>query len=162
MSLIHSRARLFAIAVATVFAMPAVGSAASPFRKVGKVGKSAASTQQHAAVIAQLHAAHSLLIRADHDYNGNRAKAAHEVSTAIHALTGQHHHHHSKNVRLFGANINKKKTAGPKLPQAQSDAHLKQAGQILASAAGRLPAGHKSSANVQAAMQHVRVALQIR
>ena len=159
MSLIHSRTRLFAIAVATVFALPAVGSAASPFRKVGK---SAASAQQHAAVLAQLHAAHSLLMRADHDYNGNRAKAAHEVSTAIHALTGQHHHYHTGNVRLFGANINKKKTASPKLPQAQSDAHLKQAGQILASVAGRLPPGHKSSANVQAAMQHVRVALQIK
>lgn len=140
--------------------LPATGYSKSPF---SFIHKSTASAQQHAAVLSQLHAAHSLLIRADHDYNGNRAKAAHEVTQAIHALTGHHPHHtaHKGNVRIFGANV-KKGNATPKLPQAQSDAHLKQASQLLAGVAGKLPPGHKSSANVQQAIRHIQVALQIK
>ncbi len=157
MSLSSSHFRQFAIAIVAMLALPAAAYSTPPFRQVGK---SAVATQQHAAVLAQLHSAYNLLIRADHDYNGNRAKAAHEVSGAIHALTG-HHHHHPGQVRLFGANI-KNGMANPKMPQAQSDAHLKQAGQILASVAGKLPQGHKSSANVQKAIRHIQVALQIK
>jgi hypothetical protein len=161
MSLLHSRPSQFALAIGLILAVPAVARPASPFRQIGK---STATTQQRAAMVAQLHAAHKLLIHADHDYNGNRAKAAHEVSQAIHALTGQHHHHKGQ-VRIFGANINKgasKGKANPKMPQAQSDAHLKQARQILARVAGKLPPGHKSSANVHNAMRHIQVALQIK
>ena len=156
----HSRAIAFVVAFGWLLGIPAVAFPASPFKQIAK---NTASTHQHSVVAAQLHAAHKLLILADHDYQGNRAKAAHEVSHAIHSLTGVHHHTNLNgrkgNVKLFGATVKKN---NPKLPQAQSDAHLKQASQLLTSALGKMPPGHKASANVQQAIRHIQTALQIK
>ncbi len=39
-------------------------------------------------IVGQLKSARALLSQADHDYQGHRAKAVHEISKAIHALQG--------------------------------------------------------------------------
>jgi hypothetical protein len=41
--------------------------------------------------VMALHKAHMLLSRANHDYDGHRARAAEHVSLAIHELSGHHH-----------------------------------------------------------------------
>ena len=110
------------------------------------------ATQQHASVLAQLHSAHAHLINADHDYQGHRARAAQEVAAAIHAITGKHHHHHAK---AGGPNR-------PRMPQAQSDTHLAQASKILSTAVGNLPAGHKATAKVHAALNEINTALKVK
>lgn len=71
----------------------------------------------YAAAVAQLRATSHLLHQADHDYKGHRVKAIHEIHLAIHILHPVHKKHHAPTV----------KTAGGNLPQAVSDAHLKQA-----------------------------------
>ena len=165
MNLLHSRTPQFIIAFGCLLGLPSAAFPASPFKQIAK---SSTSSQQHTVVVGQLHAAHNLLIHADHNYQGNRAKAAHEVNKAIHALTGHHHHTSSNaskgNVKLFGANIGKSTVAktSPKMPQAQSDAHLKQASQLLTGVLGKLPPGHKAAANVQNSIRHIQTALQIK
>src|SRR5205814_4729457 len=98
-------------------------------------GTPASAANTHA-VLANLHQAHGLLVAANHDYDGHRAKAAEAVKQAIHELGGQHHQSHSvtygaaHHIALgIGAGIGG--NAKVHEPQAISDAQLRQAGQML-------------------------------
>jgi hypothetical protein len=84
-----------------------------------------------------------LLSRADRDYKGHRAQAAHEVKTAA-RLLGQ---------RLAGA-----REAGEN--QGTSDANLRQAQSLLSQAAGNLSGAPLQ--HVQSAIQHLTLALNTR
>jgi hypothetical protein len=123
--------------------------------------KNAASANKNA-VVTVLHQAHALLQSANHDYDGHRAKAAEQVMHAIHALG--HHHHHGQHTALQAA----QQIAGAfggggaiKEPQAQSDAQLKQAGQLLTSLNGSVP-NAKAAEHIQAALSELNTALKIR
>ena len=115
------------------------------------------------AVLATLHHAHSLLAAANHDYDGHRAKAAESISHAMHELGWHHHQGHSTALALahniafgFGG------AAKVHEPQAQSDAQLKQAGQLLVGLQGHVPNTHKAAAHVQHAINEINIALKIR
>jgi hypothetical protein len=185
MSELHRAGRSFAIVAgialltATVAASPSYGNA---IPNPQKANQHKGGGQQAAAVLAQLHTAHALLLKADHDYSGHRAKAAHEVSEAIHAITGHKHvagaGQNKGGLNVAGQNKGGLNAAGQnngglnaagqnnvgagKMPQAQSDAHLKQAAQILTQALSQMPAGHQATGKVQAAVTHIGTALKIK
>ncbi len=163
---IHWRAAVWA---ALGFGLLATPASASPLLvpavvKKPHVAHAVAPHPNHAALVAALHQAHTLLATANHDYDGHRAKAAEEVSHAIHALGGQHHGHHAlstihaaHNIAGGIANVGKVHE-----PQAQSDAQLKQAGQIIASVHSQVPSTHKASGHIQHALNELNTALKIR
>ena len=70
---------------------PAISSSPT----TGSIGHGA-----HGQLRASLHWAHKLLVEADHDYDGHRARAAHEVHRALEELDG---HHHPKTTVTSGA-----------------------------------------------------------
>jgi hypothetical protein len=87
---------------------------------------SATTSAKHAA-LENLRQAHKLLVNADHDYDGHRARAAEEVHKAIRELEGKHR---AKKV-VSGTGTVVVKPAKPKQPashepQAASDAQLQQ------------------------------------
>ena len=120
-----------------------------------------AATANKNAVVAVLHQAHALLESANHDYDGHRAKAAEQIMHAIHALG--HHHHHGQHAALQAAQQLAGAIGGGaiKEPQAQSDAQLKQAGQLLASLNGSVP-NAKAAEHIQSAINELNIALKIR
>ena len=180
MSAVHRTGRSFAIVagvallVATLVTSDGYGKALPNHQKTAQ---HKGAGQQAAAVVAQLHAAHTLLLKADHDYQGHRAKAAHEVTEAIHAITGSKHvgagGQNKAAVNAGGQNkaaanagaqngAGQNKGGANKMPQAQSDAHLKQAAQILNTTLAQMPQGHQATAKVQAAITHIGTALKVK
>lgn len=111
-----------------------------------------------------LHQAHTLLANANHDYEGHRAKAAAHVTQAIHELAG--HQHGANGTGHKGAagaaNNGAGRGNGNKEAQAQSDAQLRQAIQLLNGARGQLPNNHKAAAQIQSAITELNTALKIR
>ena len=111
--------------------------------------------------------ARRLLVAADHDYNGHRAKAAHEVTQALKEL-GYHPKKHSigftrQNGALVAAKAARTAQARVHEPQATSDAQLQQAQQLLQGALTRLTSTHpKATANVQTAITEINTALAIK
>jgi hypothetical protein len=102
--------------------------------------------------IKELHRAHHLLVEADHDYGGHRAKAAEEVHKALKELG-----HAKPHVPGTG----KPKSGGE--PQPISDAQLKEAQQLLREALPHLHKGHpRAHANVEAAIAQITAALEYR
>ena len=105
----------------------------------------------HVPILQGLHQTRTLLHMANHDYDGFRAKAVHQVTKAIHALDPPH------------SRTTPKKPAAPPMPrpnepQAVSDAQLKQAiGQlnVILNQLGSLP----GDAHAATAMTHVRSAI---
>jgi len=109
-----------------------------------------------AQIITTLRSARRLLATADRDYNGHRAKAAHEVTRALREL-GFHPRHAQRGspTRTGQAKMHE--------PQAASDAQLQQAQQLLQGALAQLSGTHpKATANVQAAIREIGVALSIK
>lgn len=96
-----------------------------------------------------LHSTMTRLNQAEHDYNGHRARAIHEISTAIRHLgtqagqsnTGNTGPAHSGNANgtntatrtATGTGTGTATGSGQKLPQAMSDAYLREAQQSLVS-----------------------------
>ena len=123
---------------------------------------------QRTEIVTQLRAAHKLLVEADHDYSGHRARAAEEVHKAIHELTGPHQPKPSGSGGApKGAVTANKPSKGSersdKEPQANSDAQLQQAQSILQSALGEVNARNpKAAANVQAAIAEITTALSLK
>ena len=120
-----------------------LGLVAAPAESSAKVQASAVMHAKQHQVITELKATRALLEKANHDYDGHRAKAVHEITHAIHLL--EHGKHHPNPQAANGnANGNKptaaggkkaKKAAGnaakPKEPQGESDKQLKHAIEIL-------------------------------
>ena len=110
--------------------------------------------------LIKLRVAHELLASADHDYDGRRAKAMEEIHKAIHEIEGKHH-------KGAGAPTVAVKTAKVKNhikeSQAASDAKLREAMGILSGVQAEVNAHHpKAMGNVNAAMGHLKVALNIK
>ncbi len=114
------------------------------------------------AVVTALRSAHKLLAEADRDYEGHRAKAAEEVHNALREL----------GYRPKKAPPGSPANPGPKAPsgqapvhepQANSDAQLRQALEILQGVSKQLGNSQpKVAANVKAAMGEINTALGIR
>jgi hypothetical protein len=116
--------------------------------------------------VAELNTTIKLLQAADHDYQGHRAQAVHDIHQAIHALHPTANNNKSsakgKQVTAKGKNLAKGQGAN-KEPQAVSDAQLKQAIVQLNTVQGQLKAGPPSALNsVQAAVKQLQIALTIK
>lgn len=114
----------------------------------------AAKTQSaYASQVAQLHATAHLLNQADHDYQGHRAKAVHEIHQAIHALHPGPHKRHPHAPKKTGNNE----------PQSVSDAQLNQAIAQLKTVQGQLSGAppHALTA-IQSSIQQLETALKIK
>ena len=127
---------------------------------------STTASGKHAA-LENLHKAHKLLVTADHDYDGHRARAAEEVHKAIRELEGNHHHKKVSGTAPVTAPVIAK-PAKPKQhamhePQASSDAQLQEALQLLAASTTEINSKHpKAAANVAEAIQELNTALKIK
>ncbi len=121
--------------------------------------------------VAELNTTIKLLQAADHDYQGHRAQAVHDIHQAIHALhpTAKNNNSSTKSGQVTGKkssvkgkNLAKGKGAN-KEPQAVSDAQLKQAISQLNTVRGQLKAAPPSALNsIQAAVKQLQVALTIK
>ena len=112
-----------------------------------------------AELIQELRSAHKLLVEADHDYDGHRAKAAAEVHKAIRELEGKHH---SKKPHATVAKTKPAKEPAVHEPQATSDAQLQQAQAILQGVQSKMNSYPKVTANVTAAITEISTALKIK
>jgi hypothetical protein len=129
----------------------------------------AAGTAKHA-VMESLRQAHRLLVEADHDYDGHRAKAAEAVHRAIRELEGKHHGKkvQAGSVAAAGAGAVISKPAKVKQPavheaQANSDAQLRQAQAILQQVQAELNAHHpKAVAHTTEAITEINTALSLK
>jgi len=121
----------------------------------------------HGVVVAELRRAHRLLVEADHDYDGHRAKAAQAVHAALKELGYQH-----KKVQPVSPAANgavappaTAKARQPKMhePQATSDAQLREALQILQGTLTQMKGKHpKATANLNTAVVEINTALGIK
>jgi 5S rRNA maturation endonuclease (ribonuclease M5) len=124
-------------------------SSAVVLASLASLGVAQAPKTVKAAVIEDLHKAHKLLVLADHDYDGHRARAAEEVHKALKELGHASKKHHRE--------------PHPKEPQSASDAQLREAQQLLQAALTHLSTHHpRAHANVQAAIGEIGKALAIR
>jgi hypothetical protein len=115
----------------------------------------------HAAILKTLHEAHHLLVHADHDYDGHRAKAAEAVHRAIREIEGKHHRAAQSTTGAATATH----TGQGKMHEAQgtSDSQLKQALGLLKSLSSYSGAKHpKVSAHVSEAISEICTALKIK
>ena len=114
-----------------------------------------------------LRQAHKLLVNADHDYDGHRARASEEVHKAIRELEGKHHAKKvvSGNVPSAAPVVKPAKHKEPAVheSQASSDEQLQQALQLLQSAQAEINSKHpKAAGNVTAAIREINTALKIK
>jgi len=118
-----------------------------------------------AEVVKALRLAHKLLVEADHDYDGHRAKAAEEVHKALKDLGYRHKKPLPGSPLANGTAAPKTHSGQPAVhePQANSDAQLRQAQEILQGVSKQLGSNHpKAAANVNAAIGEINTALSIR
>jgi hypothetical protein len=130
------------------------------------------------AIVARLRSVHRSLGRLDHDYQGHRVQAMHQISMAVRQLS---HRSMVYNGSGFGAGGgmsrrvvgNNRAGAGnrraPRLPQAQSDARMAQALRttqgifMQMSHQGQGTSGHaRARGHVQRAMHELNTALTVR
>ncbi|HWY88278.1 MAG TPA: hypothetical protein VNX28_16320 [Gemmataceae bacterium] len=104
----------------------------------------------YAGQVAQLRATAHLLQLADHDYQGHRARAVHDIHLAIHILHPGQHKHHPPSAKIVGNNE----------PQSVSDAQLRQAITQLQAIRGQLPP--QAQVAVGSAIHELEIALTIR
>ena len=141
-----------AIAVMTLLVGLAMGSTSSA--QVVPAAPAATKTE----LIQELRSAEKLLVEADRDYDGHRAKAAAEVHKAIKELGGKH-----AGKKLHSASTAKVKPGkGTAVhePQATSDSQLQQAQAILQGIPTK--SYPKVTANVTAAITEINTALKIK
>lgn len=136
-------------------------SALSPARVQTKAQNHAVKVDE----LTALHQAKHLLVQANHDYKGHRAKAVHEITKAIHEIE---HHHKGKGKTGTVAAHKSPATAGVKQgkvhePQVTSDQQLQSAIALLQRAAGDLGNGKhpKALTHVNSAIQELQTALKI-
>jgi hypothetical protein len=132
----------------------------------------AAKKGENALFIAELRKAHALLQKGKHDYKGHRARAVTHVHQAIRDLQGARKPEAGKKpAAKVPVNSGKKKNAGKvarsRETQAQSDALLRQAAQILKTTHKQLEsakAGHgrrKAAHQVKKALEEIHKALKV-
>ena len=124
---------------------------------VGAQGKKKGAGSPYAPVLNDLQQTRVLMNQANHDYNGFRAKAVHEVGKAMHALQANHKH------KLPAA----PKVTGPE-NQAVSDMQLAQAQKQIQVVLNQLMSGTANPSttaavgHLQNAIGHLNTALKIR
>jgi hypothetical protein len=124
-------------------------------------------TSEHAELIKTLRRAHKLLVEADHDYAGHRAKAAEEVHKALEGL-GFHHKKVQPGTTAGNGTVVPPQTAHPpqpkvREPQANSDAQLRKARKHLKEALTLFSGTHpKATGNVEKAIGEIDTALGIK
>jgi hypothetical protein len=132
-------------------------------KAAAKAAEKKAAHQFNANVVAELRKAHALLHKGLHDYKGHRVKAVGQINQAIKELH-VHHKGGKKPGPVAKAPAGKKV---PRLPQAQSDALLKQAEQILHAAHKQLIAAkvgygrRKAAKHVKHAVEQLQKALKV-
>ena len=153
-------------------------------RGYGYSRRYAVANQNTRAVVQRLRSTHSSLARLDHDYQGHRVRAMRSIQRAIRQLS-----HTSMNGRNGYANrggvngvngvnnrngVNGLNRGGlaargnRPIPQAQSDARMRRAGQTLQAVNMQLSRNSGTSSHayarryVQTAMREIGVALQVR
>jgi hypothetical protein len=133
--------------------------------------KVVASQPANSQLVGTLKSAHMLLAQANRDYDGHRAAAAQEVRKAMKDLGYQHNHKKGQtgSTPVAGATTAVKKAAHAQQqaavhePQANSDAQLRKAQQILQGAVTQLGASHpKAAANLKTAIAEIDKALAVR
>jgi hypothetical protein len=135
------------VAAAVLFTTAeAAGRQAPPAKK--------AKTATTAETVAALHQAKLLLETAIHDYDGHRAKAVGEIHHAIRELAPNH------KPAAKGTKKEGEPTTTPGETQAQSDAKLKQALEILNGIGG--VANAKATGHLQTAVAELNTALKIK
>ncbi len=111
----------------------------------------------------ELHAAKALLERADHDYEGHRAKAVHHITEALHELNGHHHQQHHKTSQPQHTQHHSSGKNMKKEPQNVSDAQLREAAALVAKAQAQLGTSHsKVQSQLALAEKEIAAALKIR
>jgi hypothetical protein len=162
----HSTYRLVPLAVLG-FALVSTASAADA-RPVGGRGTAISgpvkgANTANSGATATLRQVHTLLATADHDYNGHRAKAAQHVTQALRELGGHHaganHKAGTGQGRAAGQNAAGNRV---RLPQAQSDAQLQKALQLLGGLGGQIQNHPTAAGHVQSAITELNTALKIR
>jgi len=119
----------------------------------------AAVTTANSQAMQALKSAHQLLATANRDYDGHRALAAQEVRKAMAALG----YHRKKAQAGTTANPGAAGQPSAKKPQADSDAQLRQAQQILQGVLTQTGANHpKAAAHLKAAIVHINTALSVK
>lgn len=136
----------------------------------------------NAQILSGLHSVMSELNRADHDYQGHRAQAIQHLNTAVRSLQpqgsnanlGMNANLNANRVTLTSATGNRNGVAGApgaaahRMPQAQSDAHLKQGRQRLLTFQNQMANTNSNQhhkvvyTHAQKAMQELNLALNIR
>lgn len=155
--------RLVVCLASSVMGVLAVAALVASSASVAQAAKG-----QKVEVLDQLRSAHKLLASADHDYDGRRAKAMEEIHKAIHEIEGKHKKIVTTTTPVTTtpavvATTPKVKKAKVMESQAASDAKLHEAMDILAGVQGEISAHHpKAKSHVDAAMGHLKVALNIR
>ncbi len=119
---------------------------------------STATNGATSATVTALHQAKTLLDTAIHDYDGHRGKAVSELHHAIHELT-PHTQHKAAGAAKGNAAKGTKETTTPGETQAQSDAQLKQALQLLS---GLEVSNAKAATHIKTAIGELNVALKIK
>ena len=146
-------------------------------RGYGKSGMNRVNANQNnTAVLTALNSSLTTLANAEHDYNGHRVRAMHEVSAAIRHMQpagsravnpGITPGASARVLAGFGAGGN---VPRPRMPQATSDAHLRDALRSLSTIQTRMntqgQAGNRNHvqarSSVQRATQELRLALNVR
>jgi hypothetical protein len=128
-----------------------VFGASAPSTAYGQTTPPAAANRPNSAVIAQLKSIRATLHGADHDYQGYRVKAMHNITDAIHALEG---------IKTPPKKPHKPTTGqkGTHEAQAVSDAQLTQALQQLQTVQSQLT--RATGRHVAAASNHITKAIQ--
>ncbi len=132
------------------------------------VGMGQNRNQATGPMVSSLHSVVASLQQADHDYNGHRMKAIQHLDHAIRTLQpgsagtrigvgagGSHN-----NLAGIGSNGRGAGNNGPRIPQAQSDAHLRQAHEQLLAVESQMFGGGNMAAHHQQAHTHVQRAIQ--
>jgi hypothetical protein len=148
---------------AMVWAILAGGLAITPVSAGGPTkansGKASTATNETTSTtVTALHQAKTLLDTAIHDYDGHRGKAVSELHHAIHELT-PHTQHKATGAAKGNAAKGNKETTTPGETQAQSDAQLKQALQLLS---GLEVSNAKAATHIKNAIGELNVALKIK
>jgi hypothetical protein len=135
----------------------------------GLAAAAQAAPSAELSLIETLRHAHRLLVHADHDYDGHRAKAAEEVHKALIDL-GYGGKKALPALILTPTTgvvvpLQAVPSGRPKVrePQGTSDAQLHEAGELLKGALAQLNGTHpKATANIEAAIREIRIALKLK
>jgi hypothetical protein len=147
-----------ALLAAAVLLAAIASSAAAQGKKGNKKARNAVKAQDHT-LVHELHRIKHTMSVANHNYNGHRVKAMHEIGHAVHEL--------KKEAHLRGHKGAMKPPTGPE-PQPISDAQMAKSAEALKDVLTQLeslattPRRTKAANHINAAVKQVGLALEFR